>query len=149
MTQRRSNKRRRVITSAPGAECPPRIRRPHRRRGGAGGGAAATFGTADPERPWPPEATAQRTVPATLRASFLLAGMRHARRAAILTVMSLRCPIVGDNAGFLRSARLLLEREGIDVVAVAPPREEARRPTHDLRPDRVLVGRDPRAAGGV
>src|SRR2546430_13312782 len=126
MTQRRSDRRRRVITSAPGAESPPRIRRPHRRRGGAGGGAAATLGT-----------------------FFLLAGMRSARRTAILMVMALRCLIVDDNAGFLRSARLLLEREGIDVVAVASPGEEGRRQTPELRPDGVPPHLDLGAAGGV
>jgi CheY-like chemotaxis protein len=53
--------------------------------------------------------------------------------------MPLRCVIVDDNAGFLRSARLLLEREGISVVAVASTSYQALRVTEALRPDFVLV----------
>jgi CheY-like chemotaxis protein len=56
--------------------------------------------------------------------------------------MTLRCLIVDDNAGFLRSARLLLEREGISVVAVASTGDEALRQTEALRPDVVLVDVD-------
>jgi CheY-like chemotaxis protein len=65
--------------------------------------------------------------------------MRRAGPAAILLAMALRCLIVDDNAGFLRSARLLLQREGIDVVAVASTGDEARRRTEELKPDVVLV----------
>src|ERR1700704_4996028 len=56
--------------------------------------------------------------------------------------MSLSCLIVDDNAGFLRSARLLLEREGINVVAVASSGDEARRHTAELSPDVVLLDVD-------
>ena len=62
--------------------------------------------------------------------------------------MALRCLIVDDNTGFLRSARLLLEREGIDVVAVASTGEEARRQTQELGPDVVLVDVDLGAESG-
>jgi CheY-like chemotaxis protein len=56
--------------------------------------------------------------------------------------MALRCLIVDDNAGFLRSARLLLEREGIIVVAVASTGDEALRQAQELRPDVVLLDVD-------
>jgi CheY-like chemotaxis protein len=56
--------------------------------------------------------------------------------------MALRCLIVDDNTGFLRSARLLLEREGISVVAVASSGEEALRQAEELRPDVFLVDID-------
>jgi CheY-like chemotaxis protein len=68
--------------------------------------------------------------------------MRNADPAAILTAMALRCLIVDDNTGFLRSARLLLEREGIEVVAVASTGDEARRLRDELRPDVILVDVD-------
>ena len=56
--------------------------------------------------------------------------------------MSLRCLIVDDNSGFLQSARLLLEREGLSVVALASSGEEALRQTQELQPDVVLVDVD-------
>jgi DNA-binding NarL/FixJ family response regulator len=56
--------------------------------------------------------------------------------------MTLRCLIVDDNPGFLHSARLLLEREGLSVVALASSGEEALRQTEELRPDVVLVDVD-------
>ncbi|MDQ1567008.1 MAG: hypothetical protein QOF96_1888 [Actinomycetota bacterium] len=68
--------------------------------------------------------------------------MRNADPVAILTAMALRCLIVDDNTGFLRSARLLLEREGIEVVAVASTGDEARRLSEALRPDVILVDVD-------
>jgi CheY-like chemotaxis protein len=49
------------------------------------------------------------------------------------------CLIVDDNVGFLRAARLLLEAEGISVVAVASTGEEALRQAEELRPDVLLV----------
>jgi CheY-like chemotaxis protein len=68
--------------------------------------------------------------------------MQTAVSAAILMPMALRCLIVDDNTGFLRSARLLLEREGINVVAVASSGDEAHRQAGELRPDVVLVDVD-------
>ena len=68
--------------------------------------------------------------------------MRDPASPEILTVMALRCLLVDDNAGFLRSARLLLEREGISVVAVASTGDEAVRQAEALQPDVVLVDVD-------
>ena len=51
----------------------------------------------------------------------------------------LRCLIVDDNAGFLRSARSLLEGQGLTVVAVALTGNEALRQAEALRPNVVLV----------
>jgi DNA-binding NarL/FixJ family response regulator len=56
--------------------------------------------------------------------------------------MTLRCVIVDDSAGFLRSARRLLEREGIEVVAVASTGAEALQRSEELRPDVVLLDID-------
>jgi CheY-like chemotaxis protein len=111
--------------------------------------AATALGTAEPDRARPTtRATAQRAVAATLRVIFLLAGMCPVGQGAILTVMALRCIIVDDNAGFLRSARLLLQREGLDVVGVASAGDEARRRTEELRPDVVLLDVDLGAENG-
>ena len=56
--------------------------------------------------------------------------------------MALRCLIVDDNPGFLQAARVLLEREGLSVVALASSGEEALRQTQELQPDVVLVDVD-------
>ena len=64
--------------------------------------------------------------------------LRHANVAGV----ALRCLIVDDNPGFLQSARLLLEREGLAVVAVASNGAEAHRHTEALRPEVVLVDVD-------
>lgn len=56
--------------------------------------------------------------------------------------MPLRCLIVDDNAGFLRSARQLLEFEGLRVVAVASTGDDALRQAEALAPDVVLVDID-------
>ena len=53
--------------------------------------------------------------------------------------MPLRCLIVDDNAGFLRSARHLLEREGMTVVGVASTGDDAVRQAEALGPDIVLI----------
>lgn len=53
--------------------------------------------------------------------------------------MQIRSLIVDDNHDFLDAARLLLEREGIEVVAVATTSAEALRLEEELRPDVVLV----------
>jgi CheY-like chemotaxis protein len=62
--------------------------------------------------------------------------------------MPLRCLIVDDNPGFLRSARLLLEGEGLTVVAVAATGDSALRQAEALRPDVVLVDIDLGAESG-
>jgi DNA-binding NarL/FixJ family response regulator len=53
--------------------------------------------------------------------------------------VSLRCLIVDDNAGFLKAAAALLEREGIRVVGVASNGAEALTRTRELRPDVILL----------
>jgi DNA-binding NarL/FixJ family response regulator len=47
--------------------------------------------------------------------------------------------IVDDNAGFLKAASDLLEREGIHVVGVASTGDEAMRRAAELQPDVTLV----------
>ena len=56
--------------------------------------------------------------------------------------MALRLLIVDDNAQFLQAARDLLEREGMDVVAVASTIAEALERFDELRPDVCLVDID-------
>ena len=56
--------------------------------------------------------------------------------------MKLRLLIVDDNTHFLAAARDLLEREGLDVVAVASTGAEAVRLSRLLRPDVTLVDVD-------
>lgn len=51
----------------------------------------------------------------------------------------MRCLIVDDNAPFLEAVRVLLEREGLTVAAVASTRADALRLFETLRPDVVLV----------
>jgi DNA-binding NarL/FixJ family response regulator len=53
--------------------------------------------------------------------------------------VALRCVIIDDSPGFLRAARALLEREGLDVVGVASTGAEAVRCAADLRPDVTLL----------
>jgi DNA-binding NarL/FixJ family response regulator len=53
--------------------------------------------------------------------------------------MALRCLIVDDNESFLDAARVLLAREGVDVVGVAMNSAEAVRAVDELAPDVVLV----------
>lgn len=60
-----------------------------------------------------------------------------------------RCLIVDDSAGFLSSARRLLERQGIAVAGVASSGTEAVRRVEELRPDVVLVDIDLGAESGL
>jgi CheY-like chemotaxis protein len=53
--------------------------------------------------------------------------------------MPLRCLLVDDSAAFLKTASLLLEREGLTVVGMASNIAEALRQVRALRPDIVLV----------
>jgi DNA-binding NarL/FixJ family response regulator len=53
--------------------------------------------------------------------------------------VQIRCLIVDDNQRFLDAARLLLEREGVEVVGVASTSAEAVLLEAELRPDVVLV----------
>jgi len=56
--------------------------------------------------------------------------------------MTLRCVLVDDSPPVLRSARELLEGQGIAVVAVAETAEAAVRLTAELEPDVTLVDID-------
>ncbi|HKP20042.1 MAG TPA: response regulator transcription factor [Thermoleophilaceae bacterium] len=56
--------------------------------------------------------------------------------------MPLRTLLVDDNSRFLRAARELLEREGMEVLGVASTSEEAVRLAGALRPDVCLVDID-------
>jgi DNA-binding NarL/FixJ family response regulator len=49
------------------------------------------------------------------------------------------CLIVDDNKWFLSAARVLLEQEGLNVIAVASTGSEAREQALALRPDIALV----------
>jgi CheY-like chemotaxis protein len=51
----------------------------------------------------------------------------------------LRCLLVDDNAAFLETASVLLEREGLTVAGVASNTAEALQQARALRPDVVLV----------
>ena len=53
--------------------------------------------------------------------------------------MALRFLIVDDNERFLETARVTLERDGIDVVGTATTAAEAVRKAEELGPDVVLV----------
>jgi DNA-binding NarL/FixJ family response regulator len=53
--------------------------------------------------------------------------------------MPLRCLLVDDNAAFLETASVLLEREGVTVVGVASNTAEALQQARALRPDVILV----------
>jgi DNA-binding response OmpR family regulator len=53
--------------------------------------------------------------------------------------MDMRCLIVDDNDRFLRTARGVLERDGIVVAGVASDGSRARKLIDELRPDVVLV----------
>ena len=57
-------------------------------------------------------------------------------------VMALRCLLVDDNEPFIEAARVLLRRQGIDVVGAASTGAEALRLAGELRPDVVLVDID-------
>jgi CheY-like chemotaxis protein len=56
--------------------------------------------------------------------------------------LALRCLLVDDNVPFLEAARGMLEREGLDVVAVASTSADALRRVDELRPDVILVDID-------
>jgi DNA-binding NarL/FixJ family response regulator len=56
--------------------------------------------------------------------------------------VALRCLIVDDSADFLEAARLLLEQEGINVVAVASSGDAALARAGELRPDVTLIDID-------
>jgi two-component system nitrate/nitrite response regulator NarL len=53
--------------------------------------------------------------------------------------VALRCLIVDDNSAFLDAARVLLEREGVEVVGVATTSADALGRVNEVAPDVVLV----------
>jgi DNA-binding NarL/FixJ family response regulator len=53
--------------------------------------------------------------------------------------MTVRCLIVDDSEDFLRAGSRALEREGIDVVAVASTSTEALARADELKPDVALI----------
>src|SRR5438105_5055397 len=53
--------------------------------------------------------------------------------------MNTRWLIVDDHAGFLETARRILERQGLTVAGVASTGDEALERTRELRPDGVLI----------
>jgi DNA-binding NarL/FixJ family response regulator len=65
--------------------------------------------------------------------------MRDGVAVGNLRRMAFRVLIVDDNESFIDAARVLLEREGLDVVGVASTSAEAFRLEEDHRPDVVLV----------
>ena len=70
------------------------------------------------------------------------------RRGSNLRIVALRCVIVDDSLDFLRSARALLEREGLRIVGVASTGADAFVRIAELRPDVTLVDVDLGAASG-
>jgi DNA-binding NarL/FixJ family response regulator len=71
-------------------------------------------------------------------------GIPASRNAAALFAwhhdrVSLRFLLVDDNDAFLRSAGVLLQREGMTMVGVASSSAEALRQARALRPDVILV----------
>lgn len=62
--------------------------------------------------------------------------------------MALRCVIVDDSPDFLRSARALLEQEGLQIVGVASTGADALVRVAELRPDVTLVDVDLGTASG-
>jgi DNA-binding NarL/FixJ family response regulator len=54
----------------------------------------------------------------------------------------MRCLIVDDNEPFLREARELLEREGIDVIGIARTGADAVQKIAELQPEVTLVDID-------
>jgi DNA-binding NarL/FixJ family response regulator len=53
--------------------------------------------------------------------------------------MPIRCLIVDDNESFLDAARVLLQREGLNVAGIASTVDEGLRQAATLRPDVALV----------
>jgi DNA-binding NarL/FixJ family response regulator len=57
-------------------------------------------------------------------------------------LMALRCLLVDDSPGFLEAARVLLGRQGVEIVGAASAGAEAIRLAGELQPDVVLVDID-------
>jgi two-component system nitrate/nitrite response regulator NarL len=65
--------------------------------------------------------------------------MRAARPGAMLRPMVVRLLIVDDNERFLAASRAILQRQGLEVIAVARSTAEGLLGAQLLRPDLVLV----------
>jgi two-component system nitrate/nitrite response regulator NarL len=65
--------------------------------------------------------------------------MRAARPGAMLRPMVVRLLIVDDNERFLAASRAILQRQGLEVIAVARSTAEGLLRAQLLRPDLVLV----------
>jgi DNA-binding NarL/FixJ family response regulator len=63
-------------------------------------------------------------------------------------VVSLRCLIVDDHAGFREEMRGLLQEEGMEVVAGAASGDEALQQISESRPDVVLIDIDLQGESG-
>jgi DNA-binding NarL/FixJ family response regulator len=70
---------------------------------------------------------------------FLLAVMRNPPASCDADPVGLTCLIVDDSREFLDAARVLLGREGVEVLDVATNSAEARQALQRLAPDVVLV----------
>lgn len=68
--------------------------------------------------------------------------MREPITSVTLERTALRCLIVDDSPGFLEAARILLERQGVNVVGLASTSAEALERAGALRPDVTLVDID-------
>jgi CheY-like chemotaxis protein len=68
--------------------------------------------------------------------------MRDPITSVTLQSMALRCLIVDDSHEFLEAARILLERQGVNVVGLASTSAEALERAGALRPDVTLVDID-------
>jgi DNA-binding NarL/FixJ family response regulator len=65
--------------------------------------------------------------------------MRRAPPGWQADLVRLRCLLVDDNAAFLETARILLDRQGVTVAGTASSTAEALRLAAALRPDAALV----------
>ena len=65
--------------------------------------------------------------------------MRAARPGGMLRPMVVRLLIVDDNERFLAASRAILQRQGLEVIAVARSTAEGLLQAQLLRPDLVLV----------
>jgi two-component system, NarL family, nitrate/nitrite response regulator NarL len=65
--------------------------------------------------------------------------MRAARPGAMLRPMPVRLLIVDDNERFLAASRAILQRQGLEVIAVARSNAEGLLRAQRLRPDLILV----------
>ena len=74
--------------------------------------------------------------------------MRQDVSAAHAKRMLERCIIVDDNPHFSKAARLLLEREGLNVVGTASSGAQAADLVRELRPDLVILDIDLGAESG-